>query len=108
MTTSKKKGSESDIPLSFEESLLELEGIVRSLETGNLELEATLAAYETGVKRLRQCHQHLVNAERKILLLRGVDENGKAIADPFSDEDLSLEEKQVSRSKRRSAASDLD
>ncbi len=108
VTSPKRKNSEPENPLSFEESLQELEGIVRSLEAGNLELDETLSAYETGVKRLRQCHKYLADAERKILLLKGVDENGRPTTEPFSDEELSLEEKQTSRSKRRSAGSDLD
>lgn len=103
----KKSHQEVDAP-GFEEALQELESIVHSLEAGNLGLEETLRAYELGVKRLKQCHQQLSQAERKISLLKRVDEDGNPVTEPFSDEDLSLEEKQNSRSKRRSASSDLD
>ena len=66
-------------------------------------LEASLARYEQGVKLLRQCYQILEKAERKIEILKSVDEAGQPVVVPMDDEDLSLDEKQQQRSKRRSS-----
>lgn len=52
---------------------------------------------------LRQCHQLLEKAERRIEVLAGVDSAGRPVTEPFDDEStLSLEEKAQTRSKRRS------
>jgi exodeoxyribonuclease VII small subunit len=88
---------------SFEQSLEQLEGIVHELEDGNVDLESSLAQYEHGVKLLRQCYQILEKAERKIEVLKAIDENGQPIVEPMDDEDLSLDEKGEQRSKRRSS-----
>ncbi len=60
----------SSPPETFEESLLRLEAIVKSLDSDKNGLEATLAGYEEGVGLLRRCHQMLETAERKIEILR--------------------------------------
>ncbi|MCL6502965.1 MAG: exodeoxyribonuclease VII small subunit [Pirellulales bacterium] len=94
-------------PASFEESLARLEQIVRALEDGELSLSESLAQYEQGVKLLAQCHAFLEQAERKIELLTGVDEQGRPITEPFADPaGASLEEKAQARSRRRSAPGD--
>jgi exodeoxyribonuclease VII small subunit len=59
---------------TFEESLLELERMVRELEDGQLGLEDALARYEQGVGLIKSCYQQLQQAEQRILLLTGVDE----------------------------------
>jgi len=87
---------------SFEETLAKLEQIVRQLEEGQLGLSQSLACYEDGVRYLKQCHQALERAERKIALLTGVDAEGRAETLPFDEQAMSLEEKRESRSRRRS------
>ncbi|MDR1358896.1 MAG: exodeoxyribonuclease VII small subunit [Coriobacteriales bacterium] len=57
--------------LSFKEAQDELEGIVRSLESGTLELEESLALYERGVALLRSLKTRLTAAEQKIEVLMG-------------------------------------
>lgn len=57
--------------LSFKEAQDELEGIVRSLESGTLELEESLAQYERGVALLRSLKTRLEAAEQKIEVLMG-------------------------------------
>ena len=52
--------------LSFEESLSELEGIVRDLETGNAPLENSIEAYERGVALKKHCEAKLRDAQAKI------------------------------------------
>ncbi len=92
------------LPASFEESLARLEQIVRALEDGNLGLAESLAQYEQGVKLLAQCYAFLEQAERKIELLTGVDDEGRPLTEPFGDPGgTTLEEKAQARSRRRRA-----
>ena len=63
----------------FEESLAELEQIVRQLDGGKITLDESLEKYETGIRLLRRCHLLLDGANRRIEILRGVDENGSPI-----------------------------
>lgn len=107
----KKKAAEDDgrSSLSFEEALEKLEQIVTELEDGRLGLDESLARYEQGVSHLTQCHQLLQNAERKIALLSGVDEQGNPLTAPFDDdEEMSLEQKAEARARRRSRPADPD
>jgi exodeoxyribonuclease VII small subunit len=87
---------------TFEQSLDELEATVRRLEDGQLGLAEALSCYEGGVKRLKHCYELLRKAERRIELVRGVDEAGDARTQPLEDEVESLEEKADSRGRRRS------
>ncbi len=95
-------GGEPGEELSFEESLRQLEDIVSLLEGGQLGLSESLAQYEQGVKCLKFCYRQLERAERKIELLSGVDAEGRVQTQPFAEADMSLEEKQAARSRRRS------
>jgi exodeoxyribonuclease VII small subunit len=72
--------------LTFEESLVELERIVRELEDGRLGLEESLARYEEGVGLVRRCYAQLRTAEQKILLLSGADEDQQPVLQPFKHE----------------------
>ncbi len=45
--------------LPFEQSLLELERVVRELEDGRLGLDEALARYEQGIGLIRRCHGEL-------------------------------------------------
>ncbi len=72
--------------LTFEESLVELERMVRELEDGRLGLEESLARYEQGVGLVRRCYTQLRTAEQKILLLSGADENQEPVLQTFKHE----------------------
>jgi exodeoxyribonuclease VII small subunit len=103
----KKKPAESDAAVSFEDSLEELEQIVVKLEGGKLGLADSLAAYEQGVKRLKGCYDMLTAAERRIVLVQGVDADGNVASAPFEDADsVDLAEKSAARSRRRTARMD--
>jgi len=91
---------------TFEQALAAIETIVHELEEGQLGLEESLARYERGVKLLRQCHEQLQQAERRIELLSGVDAEGNPVCTPLDDTSLALDEKARQRSKRRSATPD--
>ena len=70
-------------PVRFEQSLAELERILRDLEDGTTSLEDSLARYERGVGLLRQCYGQLRDAEQKIRLLAGTTDDGGAELKPF-------------------------
>lgn len=71
---------------TFEESLLELERMVRELEDGRLSLEDALARYEQGVGLIKSCYQQLRQAEQRIVHLAGIDEEKQPILQPFKHE----------------------
>lgn len=104
MAKKKVKRREQDGPeaLSFEQALAKLEQTVAQLEDGQLGLDDSLAQYELGIKYLKQCYRQLERAQRKIELLAGIDENGQVRAEPFDESEMSLEQKQASRGRRRS------
>jgi exodeoxyribonuclease VII small subunit len=90
--------------LSFEQALQKLEQTVAALEEGQLGLDQSLAHYERGITYLRQCYRQLERAQRKIEVLARIDEDGQVHVEPFDDADMSLEQKQAARSRRRSRA----
>lgn len=57
------------MPKTFEESLDQLEVIVRKLEDGEMPLEESLELFERGVKLSRECRERLSKAERRIEVL---------------------------------------
>lgn len=71
---------------TFEESLLELERMVRELEDGRLGLEDALARYEQGVGLIKSCYQQLRRAEQRIVMLAGIDDEQQPILQPFKHE----------------------
>lgn len=89
-------------PPPFEELLSGLENVVRKLEEEQLGLGESLKYYEQGIAFLRKCHESLADAEQKIEILAGVDATGKAITAKLDTAAESLEEKQQSRSRKRS------
>lgn len=104
----KKKQSEADVELCFEDALKELEGIVVKLEGGKLGLEESLEQYERGVSHLKQCYQLLRHAERRIELVSGLDFAGKAKTVSLDEDNDSSQsgksgDQWSSRSRRRTA-----
>jgi exodeoxyribonuclease VII small subunit len=91
----------ADVPC-FEDALAELETIVHELEDGELGLGESLARYEQGIKRLKQCYEHLQEAERKIELLTGVRADGTPITASF-DETATAAEESAGRRKARAS-----
>ncbi|MBN9226096.1 MULTISPECIES: exodeoxyribonuclease VII small subunit [Legionella] len=67
--------------MHFEQSITELEEIVRQLEKGELSLEDSLKQFEKGISLARCCQDVLQKAEQKIETLTS--------AGPSSDEQLS-------------------
>jgi exodeoxyribonuclease VII small subunit len=69
--------------IRFEDALAELEQVVRDLEDGQVGLEESLARYERGVGLIKGCYAQLRDAEQRILLVTGTDDEGKPILQPF-------------------------
>ena len=69
MATIKKAESNLNETINFEQSLKELEDIVRKMEQGELSLEHSLEAFEEGVKLTRNCQTALQKAEQKVAIL---------------------------------------
>ncbi len=62
--------------MTFKEASIELEQIVRALESGDLELEESLDRYSRGVELLKSLRERLASAEQKVrVLLDATDEN---------------------------------
>ena len=75
--------------LSYKEASIELEGIIRSLESGELELEESLEGYTRGVELLKSLRARLAGAEQKVsVLLKDIDGNDELVAgSPADDSD---------------------
>lgn len=57
--------------LTYEEALVELEGIVQSLEAGQQPLEKSMLLFERGQALARWCAELLDRAELKVRTLNG-------------------------------------
>ncbi len=85
---------------SFEQALQELQQIVAELERGDIGLEESLQKFERGVKLLRCCYQILEQAEQRIEILTGIDEQGRPVTEPF-DASATIEQTSGAAGRRR-------
>jgi exodeoxyribonuclease VII small subunit len=69
--------------MTFEESLIRLEEILKQLDSGKTDLETALTGYEEGVGLLKNCHGLLETARRKIEVLRGTNQDGSSVIEPL-------------------------
>jgi len=60
----------------FEDALSELETIVQSLEAGDQPLDKSLEQFEKGITLARFCQQSLSEADKKVKILLGDDDDG--------------------------------
>lgn len=70
--------------MDFEKRLTRLEDIVEKMETGELTLEDSLKLFEEGVKLSRECNTQLTEAEQKVKLLLGIDDDGQPVTSDFT------------------------
>ena len=70
----------------FEESLTELEGVVRRLEQGELPLEDSLVAFERGMALVKQLSKRLEDIERRVEVLLRQDD-GSLVTEPLDPDD---------------------
>jgi exodeoxyribonuclease VII small subunit len=57
--------------LTFEQALAELDGLVRSMESGELPLDDAIAAYKRGAELAKYCQGKLAAAEQQLKVLDG-------------------------------------
>ena len=67
---------------SYEESMKELEQVVKELESGELSLNDSIKKFEKGMELSKHCSSLLEDAEKKITLLIE-KENGEVTEEPF-------------------------
>ena len=65
---------------SFEQNLMQLEQIVKSLEKGQLGLESSISSFEKGIALYKKCRTFLDVSEKKI----------KVLTDELKEEDFKL------------------
>ena len=61
----------SELKISFEDAMQELESIVEALEKGEMPLEAMLSAYERGIALKNYLDKLLDAGEKRIMMLNG-------------------------------------
>ncbi len=71
-----------DEKLDFETALVELESIVRSLESGKSPLDESINAYERGIALKMHCEKKLEQARLKIEKIT-LKSDGKITTEPF-------------------------
>jgi exodeoxyribonuclease VII small subunit len=71
-------------PASFEAGLLELESIVKEMESSELPLERALELFEKGMRLSDTCRKQLEEAETRVEIL--VRRGDKVQAEPFRPE----------------------
>lgn len=71
--------------MSFEESLGELEQIVRGLESGSAPLEKSIESYERGIALKKHCETKLKDAQAKIEKIT-VGADGSVTTQPLDQE----------------------
>ena len=99
----KADAAKPSVAKPFEQSLSELEQTVQALEKGTLGLEESLEAFENAMGLLRVCYASLDNAQRRVELVKDLNQDGSPVTEPMDDEELDLATKQQNRSRRRSA-----
>lgn len=67
--------------INFEQSITELEQIVKQLEQGELSLEDSLKQFEQGIGLARKCQEVLTQAEQKIEFLTNNHSNTEVTTD---------------------------
>lgn len=70
--------------MTFKEASIELEQIVRALESGELELEESLERYSRGVELLKSLRERLAGAEQKVRVLLDATDEGAVTTDTTS------------------------
>ena len=67
---------------TFEEQIVQLEEIVKKLESGDCSLDDSLKLFEEGIKLSKACHNMLENAEKTVnVLVNGEKQEFKDLED---------------------------
>jgi exodeoxyribonuclease VII small subunit len=89
---------------SFEDAMQRLDEIVAGMEDSQPSLEEMISNYEEGVRLLKLCRQRIEGARRRVELISGDLEGGKASLTPFEDvlaDDESADSAEKTRSQLR-------
>lgn len=70
--------------MTFKEASIELEQIVRALESGELELEESLERYSRGVELLKSLRERLAGAEQRVRVLLDATDETAPVTDTTS------------------------
>ena len=73
--------------MSFEDALMELEGIVRNLESSQTKLDDSITAYERGVALKKHCEKRLNDARLKIEKISMDPQGNPTGLEPFDPEE---------------------
>ncbi len=71
--------------IDFENSMLELDGIVKKLEGGALTLDESIAEFERAMQLVKICNERLESAEQRVRILTE-DKSGIISDKPFDEE----------------------
>jgi exodeoxyribonuclease VII small subunit len=74
----------TDVPLTFEAALEQLQSTVKRMESGELNLEQSLKHFEEGVRLTRACQEQLASAEKRVELLIKANPDGSVELQPFT------------------------
>ncbi|MFI3213711.1 MAG: exodeoxyribonuclease VII small subunit [Eubacteriales bacterium] len=66
MATKSKKGERS-----VEESFLQLEEMIKQLESDTITLEDSFSTYQKGMKLIQECNDTIDKVEKQVLVLNG-------------------------------------
>ena len=70
---------------SFEESMVRLEQIVRSMERGDVALEESLKLFQEGTELVRSCQKLLDEAQMQVKMIMTAPD-GSPVEEDFGDE----------------------
>ncbi len=76
--------------INFEQSLQDLEKLVKAMESGDMSLEQSLQAFEKGIKLTRECQLALDAAEQKVTVLleeNALEENAHVFSEEYDEQD---------------------
>ena len=74
-------------PIRFEDAMLDLEEVVKKLETGEVPLEDAIILYKKGMELSSFCHDKLQNAEKQLITIIDKDDNQIAFNPNKGDDD---------------------
>lgn len=72
--------------IDLEKSLVQLETLVKELESGDLPLEKAMQKFEQGVKLTRNCQSALKDAEQRVEILMK-SAGGESVLQDFDNDD---------------------
>jgi exodeoxyribonuclease VII small subunit len=75
----------TEMQLSFDKALAQLEKIVQDMESGALPLEKMMEQFEEGMRLIALCSARLNEVEKKIELM--VKKGDKIVTEPFTPEE---------------------